>query len=152
MWTLLEGGGIHDSKGSMNGVEVLFNIEQTRPYRGAGAHFRLDVLCRCVNTAAVELRVKPEGALGLSMSSLQRVPDAPYWDYFGVRCNWPDTALQFLPAARKQKNVFNDRDGFRELSLDGEGFKALFVSDGYANAFFVKRVLEEVSLLASKFN
>lgn len=143
--------GIHDSKGFMNGVEVLFNVEQAASSKNSGAHFRLDVLCRCANLAGVELSVKPEGPLGISFGDLPKVPDVPHWDYFEVRCSHPDAALRFLPGARKGGSVLNDGDGFRELVLKKGEMTALFIVDGYANTGFVRAALQQVSLLASKF-
>lgn len=143
--------GIYDSKGRMNGLEVLFDVSQGPPGKHSPARFRLEVLCRCSNLADVRLSVKPEGLLGVSFGALPRVPDVPHWDFFDVRCNRPDVALRLLPGARKGVNVFSDEAGFRSMLLDGPEFKFSFGLQGYIGTEYARRVLHEVSLLASRF-
>lgn len=145
--------GEYDSKGVMNGVETLFNIEQGEGGRNARARFSLDVLCRCVNPSGVRLEVRPEG-LGtlVNLSGLQRVSPLLNWEFYDVRTNFPDVAARLLPPLRDRENVFTDEAGFTALSLSETGLKASFLAEGYVGTAYVKRVLEEVTKLASAFN
>lgn len=149
------GGGadsFYDSKGRVNGVETLINVEQNSSHRGTAACFRLDVLCRCANPSGVRLEVEPERMLSLPKRGLPRVDAVPYWDYFEVRCDRPDEALRVLPEFRKNPGVFGDAAGFASMSLEGGEFKFTFSLTGYAGTAFVRRVVQEVSMLASRFN
>ena len=138
----------YDAKGRMNGLEVLFKI-----IPGARAGVTLQVLCRCANPLGVKLEVRPEGFLGaeLAFSSLSKIPSVPYWDSYEVRCNFPESAVMPLSEARKGGNVFTDAAGFTGMTLDGKDFKFNFFN-GYADAYYVKSVLAEVSSLAAAFN
>jgi len=143
--------GIYDSKGVMNGVEVLFNVEQGSPGKRSPAVFRLEVLCRCPNVSGVRLSVKPEGLIVIALGSLPRVPDVPRWDFYDVRCEPPEAALRLLPDARRGINVFSEEAGFESMSLEGTEFKFVFSLQGYIGTAYTRRVLQEVSLLASRF-
>jgi|GEM_PF-2506628 len=143
---------VYDSKGVIDGLETLFNVEQTGPGKNSRAFFRLDVLCRCQNSQGLKLSVRPEGPLGVSFGSLPRLPEVPYWDFYVVRCDQPETAMRLLPEARKGSNIFNDEAGFLEMTLDGSGFKFTFRTEGYAGTAYVRRVLQETSRLASLFH
>lgn len=144
------GDGIFDSKGFMNGLEVLFDVDQRPPYKGAPASFTLQVLCRCPNTPGLRFSVKPENFLGVSFGSLSRVPDVPHWDFYDVRCDRPDEILRLLPPARREPGVFSDASGFTGMSLEGGEFRFFFRKTGYITAEYVKKIIEQVSLLASK--
>jgi hypothetical protein len=144
--------GIYDSKGSMNGLEVLFDVEQGARGRHSPARFRLEVLCRCHNLAGIRLSVKPENALGISLGSLSRVPDVPHWDFHDVRCDQPQAALRLLPEARKGVNVFSEEAGFESMLLEGAEFKFVFSLEGHIGTAYTRRVIQEVSLLASRFS
>jgi hypothetical protein len=147
--------GAYDSKGVMNGVETLFNVEPQSGGRNSPPFFTLEVLCRCSNTRGVALSVRPEGFLGklaISFNSLPRLPGVPYWDFYEVRCDRPDFAQDILAEARHGDNIFNDKAGFLEMSLEGSDFKFAFRSEGYADTAYVYRVLQETSKLASLFH
>lgn len=144
--------GHYDSKGRINGLEVLINVEQQPPHRSAPASFTLEVLCRCANTAGVRLTAKPGSVLGAIPGGIPRVEQVPYWDYYDVRCDQPETALAVLPGFRKGPNVFSDRTGFTGMSLEGGEFIFSFSRTGYAGTAYVRRIAEETSLLASRFN
>lgn len=147
--------GAYDSKGVMNGVETLFNVEPQSGGRNSPPYFTLEVLCRCPNSRGVALSVRPEGFLGplrISFGSLPRLPGVPYWDFYEVRCDRPESAQNILAEARREKNVFNDKDGFLEMSLEESSFKFTFRSEGYADTAYVYRVLQETSKLASQFH
>jgi hypothetical protein len=147
--------GIYDSKGLMNGVETLFNVEQSSAAKNSPAHFTLEVLCRCSNTRGLKLSARPEGLLGplgLSFGSLPRLPDVPYWDFYDVRCDQSAPALRLLPPVRSGNNIFNDEAGFLGMALDGNEFKFTFGLEGYAGTAYVRRVLQETSHLASLFH
>lgn len=143
--------GIYDSKGVMNGLEVLFNVEQGSPGKRSPAVFRLEVLCRCPNVSGVRLSARPEGLIVISLGSLSRVPDVPRWDFYDVRCEPPEAALRLLPEARRGVNVFSDEAGFESMSLEGSDFKFVFSLQGYIGTAYTRRVLQETSLLASRF-
>ncbi len=143
--------GVYDSKGVMNGVEVLFNVEQGSPGKHSPPVFRLEALCRCSNVPGVKLSVKPEGLIAVSLGSLPRVPDVPRWDFFDVRCNLPEAALRLLPEARKGVTVFSEGAGFESMLLEGSEFKFVFGLQGYIGTDYTRRVLQEVSHLASRF-
>ncbi|MDT8286239.1 MAG: hypothetical protein RQ748_03925 [Elusimicrobiales bacterium] len=143
--------GHYDSKGRMNGVEVLIDVDQQPPHRHAPASFSLEVLCRCANTAGLRLTVKPEGPLGALAGGPPRVDAVPYWDYYEVRCDRPETALSVLPDFRKGPSVFSDRTGFSRMELEGGDFRFFFGREGYAGPAYTRRIIEETSLLASKF-
>lgn len=154
-FTDTSGGGEdahYDSKGRINGLEVLINVEQQPAHRSAPASFTLEVLCRCANASGVRLTVKPESILGVMPGGMPRVDAVPYWDYYDVRCATPETALAVLPEFRKGPNVFSDRTGFAGMSLEGGEFTFTFRRTGHAGPAFVRRITEETSLLASKFN
>ena len=142
---------LYDSKGRMNGVEILINLEQGEPYRNSPASFALHMLCRCKNIRGVRLEVKPEGPLNISIGALPRVPAVPYWDHHDIRCDQPLEALRLLPDARHGENVFTEESGFRSMSLKGNEFKFVFGLQGYAGTAYVRRVAEEVSQLAARF-
>lgn len=140
--------GPYDAKGRMNGLEVFFKL-----IPGARAGVTLQVLCRCANPFGVKLEVRPERFLEapLNFSSLSKIPPVPHWDLYEVRCNFPEFAVNPLSEARKSENVFTDAAGFTGMTLDGKDFKFNFVY-GYADPFYVKGVLAEVSSLAAAFN
>lgn len=141
----------YDSKGIINGIEVLINLEQGEPHKNSPASFTLEILCRCRNTLGMRLAVKPEGPLGIAVGALPRVPDVPYWDFYDIRCDQPQEALRLLPDARRGDNVFTEDSGFRSLGLKGGEFKFVFGLEGYAGTAYVRRVAEEVSRLAARF-
>jgi hypothetical protein len=143
--------GIYDSKGVMNGLEVLFNVEQGSPGKRSPAVFRLEVLCRCPNVSGVRLSARPEGLIVIALGSLPRVPDVPRWDFYDVRCEPAEAALRLLPEARRGVNVFSDEAGFESMSLEGSEFKFVFSLQGYIGTAYTRRVLQETSLLASRF-
>jgi len=148
------GGGpdtIYDSKGVMNGVEVLFNVEQGSPGKHSPAVFRLEVLCRCPNISGVRLSARPEGLIPVPFGALPRVPDVPRWDFYDVRCEPPEAALRLLPDARRGVSVFSEEAGFEGMSLEGSEFRFVFSLQGYIGTAYTRRVLQEVSLLASRF-
>ena len=144
----------YDSKGVINGMEVLFKLEQTG---GSGTNylsgFTLEVLCRCANPLGVRLKVHPEGFLGstLSFSSLPKVPSIPYWDFYEVRSNLPDSILKPLSEARNKKSIFTEEAGFSGMSLDEKGFKFIFLKEGSVSMAYVKKVIEATARLASAF-
>ena len=147
--------GEYDSKGVMNGMEVLFNIEQSTGRDSSS--YLLEVLCRCANPAAVRLEVHPENFARLSLhhSSLQTIPAGPRWDHYEVRSNLPDLVLKPLSEAKDKQNVFKAEKGFSGMSLDKDGFKFSFRIQGsaeYADMAFIKNILEETSRLAAAFN
>lgn len=147
--------GAYDSKGVMNGVETLFNVEPQSGGRNSPPYFTLEVLCRCPNTRGVALSVRPEsflGPLGISFGSMPRLPGLPYWDFYEVRCNRPESAQSLLSEARRGENVFNNKAGFLEMSLQESAFKFTFRTEGYADTAYVYRVLQETSRLASFFH
>lgn len=144
--------GHYDAKGVVNGVETLFDVTQTYPYKRSPASFRLEILCRCRNTAGVRLLARPAGLLNVSFSSLPRVEGVRGWEGFDVRCDQPEAALRLLPAAGSGRDVFGEGGGFCELSLEGGEFKFLFSRDGYVGPAYVSRVLREVSRLAALFS
>ncbi|MDA8131947.1 MAG: hypothetical protein M0011_10640 [Elusimicrobia bacterium] len=144
------GDGIYDSKGFMNGLEVFFDVDQRASSRGAPPSFMLQVLCRCPNSSGLRLSVKPENALGVSFGSLPRVPDVPHWDFYDVRCDRPGEAMRILPPARREPGIFSDAAGFTGMSLEGGEFKFSFTREGCVRTEDVKKILEQVSLLASK--
>lgn len=143
--------GHYDSKGVMNGVEVLFDVTQNYPYKRSPASFRLEVLCRCHNRMGVSLLARPEGLLNVSFGPLPRVEGVACWDSCNVRCNQPDVAQRLLPPARKGPNVFGEEAGFSELRLEGGEFKFLFTKEGYIGPAYVRRVLREATQLAAQF-
>ena len=143
--------GIYDSKGVMNGVEVLFNVEQGSPGKHSPAVFRLEVLCRCPNISGVRLSARPEGLIPVPFGALPRVPDVPRWDFYDVRCEPQEAALRLLPEARRGVSVFSEEAGFESMSLEGSEFKFMFSLQGYIGTAYTRRVLREVSLLASRF-
>ena len=140
----------YDSKGVMNGVEVLINLEQGEPSRGSPACFVLEILCRCRNTQGVRLEVTPKILPGISFGTVPLIPSVPYWDFYDIRCDQLLEALRLLPDARQGDNVFTDERGFSGMSLKGSEFKFVFNHEGYADTFYVQRVAEEVSRLASR--
>ncbi|HBE88623.1 MAG TPA: hypothetical protein DDW67_05720 [Elusimicrobia bacterium] len=142
---------VYDSKGILNGVEVLINLEQQEAYRNSPASFRLELLCRCANPSGLRLTVRPEGPLGLSFGSLPRVPDVPYWDFYDVRCDRPEEVLKILAEAGREKGLLVEKHGFRGMALNGREFKFTFGMNGYAGADYVRRAAEAASLLASRF-
>lgn len=144
----------YDSKGVMNGVEVLFMIERTG---GAGTYylpgFRLEVFCRRADRSGVRLEVRPKGIFNaLSFSSLPLVPCVPRWELYEVRSNRPDLAGKLLSETRAVKDVFAKEAGFSGMSLDEKGFKFTFSEDGDAGVAYIKRVLEAASRLSSAFS
>lgn len=148
--------GAYDSKGVMNGVETLVNVEQEPEqhsrHGSRPACFRLEVLCRCANPAGVRLEVRPDGFLHFSLSGLPKVPPPEYWDGYDVRTNAPDVAYPELIAMRPQVSAFNGPNGFAGMSLEGNEFKFTFEVTGYASTSFVRGVLGDASRLAAAFN
>ena len=148
--------GVYDSKGAMNGVELMFNVEQTAAHstRHASypAHFRLEVLCACANPRGLRLEIQPEGFLNFSFSGLPKAPHVDYWDNYEIRANLPDVAVGPLAAAKAGENVFGEQAGFSSLTVDGNELKLVFELEGYAGTAYVRRVLDEASRLAAAFS
>jgi len=150
------GDGVYDSKGGMNGVEVMFNVEQvathTTRHATYPAHFRLEVLCACANPRGLSLEIKPDGLLNFSLSGLPKIPHVDYWDNYDIRSNMPDVATGPLAAAKAGDNVFSEQAGFSGLTLDGNELKLVFELEGYAGTAYVRRVLDESSRLSAAFS
>ncbi|MCM2266668.1 MAG: hypothetical protein NDI60_02715 [Elusimicrobiales bacterium] len=148
--------GVYDSKGEMNGVEIMFNVEQEAAHHSrhgsSPAHFRLEVLCACANPRGLRLEVQPDGFLNFSLSGLPKAPHVDYWDYYDIRANLPDVAAGPLAAAKAGDSVFNEQTGFSRLTLDGNELKLVFEQEGYAGTQYVHRILEEASRLALAFS
>lgn len=143
----------YDSKGIVNGLEVLFMIEKTG---GPGTRylpgFTLEVLCRCANPSGIRLKVRPKGILSaLSFSSLPKIPSVPYWDFYEVWSNLPNLVLKPLSEARGKKSVFTEEAGFSGMSLDEKGFRFTFSKEGPVGVAYAKDVIEAVSRLSSAF-
>ncbi len=147
--------GIYDSKGIMNGVETLFNVEPGDVESRAVRTFGLDVLCRCPNTSGVRLSVKRTGflgPLGISFGVLPLIPGVERWDFYDVRCDQPEVAARLLPGARRGENVFCDGAGFICMSLEKTEFKFSFRVEGSPATESVRRILQETSRLAALFS
>jgi hypothetical protein len=148
--------GVYDSRGEMNGVEVMFNVEQeaARHSRHGSfpAHFRLEVLCACANPRGLRLEIQPEGFLNFSLSGLPKAPHVDYWDYYDIRTNMPDVAAGPLAAAKTGDTVFCEQAGFSRLTVDGNELKLVFELQGYARTSYVRRILHEASRLALAFS
>ena len=146
--------GFYDSKGRLNGVETLFNIEQVPAYKNTPARFTLEVLCRCANPMGVKLEIRPRGIISgvVGLSTLPKLRLAPAWERYVVRCDQEQAALKPLAEAKNGDDVFTDAAGFSGLELSGTEFKAVFRLEGYVGTAYVKRVLEGVTRLASCFN
>ncbi|HNW44456.1 MAG TPA: hypothetical protein PKI19_08120 [Elusimicrobiales bacterium] len=156
---------IYDSKGEVNGVETLFNIEVRA---AGGSRFRpprytheLEVLCYCANPRAVKLSVKPRGAgfFSRGFSSLFRMLRVPRmappagWDgATAVRCSVPEAAA--LPLSEEnQSGVFSELYGFKEMWLSGSEFKFVFSrTDVPWDEARVKETLNAAARLAARFN
>lgn len=148
--------GVYDSRGEMNGVEMMFNVEQEAArhsrHGSSPASFRLEVLCACANPRGLRLEVRPEGFLNFSLSGLPKAPHVDYWDYYSIRTNMPDVAAGPLAAAKAGDSVFSEQAGFASLTLDGNELKLVFELEGYAGTAYVRRVLDESSRLALAFS
>lgn len=144
--------GVYDSVGEFGGVEVKINVEQEDPqyYRGhtTPAHFRLEVLCGCLNPHGVRLEVRPAGFLGIHMTALPKLPPLEYWDGYDVMSDNPAAAAQPLQEVKAKSSSFSSEAGFRELSLAGGELKAAFDLEGYASAGYVRGVLSDLTQLS----
>lgn len=154
---------IYDSRGEMNGVPALFNIEVTAS--GGGKYspteyaHKLEVLCRCANPHGIKLRVR-EGWTGLWATvlsmfralGLPKMMRPPAWKGRGrFRANIPERAADCIERSRADTEVFTE--DFRELWLSGGELKLVFVSANSAwNESRVKRVLAAATRLAAGFN
>ncbi|MCX5786416.1 MAG: hypothetical protein NTX59_12080 [Elusimicrobia bacterium] len=69
-----------------------------------------------------------------------------------MRCNLAQAVIQPLTEARRGNNIFIDQAGFSRLKLSGNEFRFFFQREGYIGTAYVKRILEEVTRLASLFN
>lgn len=148
--------GVYDSRGEMNGVELMFNVEQEAArhsrHGSSPAHFRLEVLCACANPRGLRLEIQPDGFLNFSLSGLPKAPHVDYWDYYDIRTNMPDVAAGPLAAAKTGDNVFCEQAGFSRLTVDGNELKLVFELEGYARTSYVRRILHEASRLALAFS
>jgi hypothetical protein len=144
--------GVYDAKGAVNGVEVLFNVEQEERYKHSPAHFRLEVLCRCANPRGARLEVSPEGFLDVNLSGLPKLTPPAGWDNYNVMSDSPDVVLGPLAAVKAGESVFSGQAGFSKMKLDGGNFEFVFEMEGHAGTAYVRRVLQEVSRLAAAFN
>ena len=147
--------GAYDSKGVMNGMEVLFNIEPSSGREPSS--FLLEVLCRCANPSGVLLELRPVSSAHLTLNpfSLPKLPSVPLWEDYEIRSNMPELVLKPLSEARHEHDVFTAAAGFSGMSLDKEGFKFKFYIDGFvetADSAFIRKILEETSGLAAAFN
>ncbi len=141
----------YDGKGVLKGIEVLFDVTQVYPDKSRRANFRLEVLCRCGNSAGLALSIKPRGLLGISLSSLPAAGEIPSWEGFDVRCDRPEVALRLLSGFRKPGSVFDGRYGFESMRLEGANLKLNFSDKGYIGPARVKLVLDEASAIALLF-
>lgn len=123
----VDGDGIYDAKGLVNGVETLIDVEQTPGGRHSRASFTLTVLCRCRNhkELAFSLRAGSE-------------PDGETAEILA--------GLQFSGAG-----VFNEAYGFKRLTLKGGELVAVFGREGYADADYAKEAVESAAALAARF-
>lgn len=148
--------GAYDSKGVVNGVELMFNVEQEPAqhsrHGSRPARFRLEVLCRCANPQGVRLEVRPDGFLQFSLSGLPKAYPPEYWEGYDVRTNLPDVVYPRLVAMRPQASVFNEPSGFEGMSLEGREFRFAFDVTGHASTAFVRAVLGDASRLAAVFS
>lgn len=156
---------IYDSKGGLNGVETLFNIE----VRAAGGsrysplryRHTLEVLCYCANPQGVKLSVRLSGMELFTyrfLSLFRMLLSVPYmaqpagWKgSCSFRCTLPETAAGPLSDAGST-GIFTDDYGFKEMWLSGTEFKFVFSKKETPwTALRVKAALEAAAGLAARF-
>lgn len=123
----VDGDGIYDAKGLVNGVETLIDVEQTPGGRNSRPSFTFTVLCRCRNHK------------GLAFSL--RAGTEPEGETAGILAG-----LHFSGAG-----VFSKAHGFKSLTLKGGELTAVFGRDGYADAAYAKEAVESAAAVAARF-
>lgn len=124
----VSGDGIYDSKGLVNGVETLIDVEQNPGGRNSRASFTFTVLCRCRNPKGLQLSL--------------RAGSEPDEETAGILAG-----LHF-----SGDGVFSEDHGFKSLTLKGGELVAVFGRDGYANAAYGKELVESAAAVAARFN
>ncbi len=149
----VSGDGAYDSKGVLNGVETLIDVDQRPGGRRSSPSFTFGVLCRCGNFRGLAVSVRRRGLLSVLPSSdgLLPVEGLNYWEGYSLRASQPETACKLLSEARAPGDVFNDAAGFEGLTLKDGNMEFTFAGDGYIGLGYAKKVVNEASLFASKF-
>ena len=154
---------IYDSKGVMNGVETLFNIEVTS--EGGGRYSRtiyyhkLEVLCYCVNPLGIGLSAGDgwDGLIQWVSTAFRRMKLEPMqapekWKSLGnFRSDLPLKVSENLEKCGADASVF--LYDFKNLSLYRDEFKFVFFrKERPWTEPEVKRILNASTRLAASFN